>query len=100
MAGNDTAPTPNDQVERAFTEFLTPLNRSTPHQLDDNRFYRFIVVAHQSSSPWNDIDVEKRLAASHVPREIAKRFAERYRTGRALLLKKERMESGDEELVD
>jgi hypothetical protein len=96
----DIGPKPDDPTEAALWDFAFHLNALPPyHPSDVDRFYRFVVIAHQQESPWQDEDVKKRLLDFRIPIETALEFAKRYDIGQMVLLKWQRMERGDERPV-
>jgi len=87
---------PTNLVEAALWDFVHTLNALPPYHPDDeDKFYRFIVIAHQQGSLWQAEDVKKRLFDCRIPRETALEFAKRFDIGRNVLLKQQRMERGD-----
>ena len=96
QVGLNIGPKPNAPTEEALQFFVSCLNYSMPHPFDDDRFSRFIVVAHQQDSQWDEDEVRKYLTERYrLPDEMAKKYAAKYAVGRKALLKQKRMEIDD-----
>lgn len=96
---HDCGTKPDDPVEAALWTFATLANWTALHPEDDNRFYEFIVLAVQNKSQWQPGDVGDWLLERGLPKRLADSLAERFWIGRCALVKRERMHSGNDEVV-
>jgi hypothetical protein len=90
---------PSNPVKAALWRFAGAANKGNLHQTDDDRFYEFIVVASQSDSDWKPEQVKNKLRILGMPESCLDALTEKYRVGRCILLRKDRMESGNGEPV-
>ena len=71
--------------ESALRLFAAQANKSSLHPLDWERFYRFVVSAHQFRKAWSHTDVKHILEKLGFPTEMATELAEAYWHGRCSL---------------
>jgi hypothetical protein len=72
-------------VEHSLWRFALLANKSSVHPLDWNRFYQFIVYAHQRRIGWDASDVAQKLKAFGFSEPKAQYMAEAYWHARCAL---------------
>jgi len=72
-------------AEAALKVFAAQANKNSLHPLDWERFYRFIVSAHQFRKGWNHSDIRQLLEGYGFTSDKAKDLAEAYWHGRCSL---------------
>jgi hypothetical protein len=96
---NNCGPEPHDLVERALWCFANIANWGHLHPADDNRFYEFVVLALQDEKVWQREDVEGKLREYKLPERHIKSLGERFWAARCALVKRERMQSDNHDIV-
>jgi hypothetical protein len=80
---------PSDELygpaEAALRLFAVQANKSSLHPLDWERFYRFVVSAHQFRKGWNHSDVKRLLVEYGFTESRARDLSEAYWHGRCSL---------------
>lgn len=97
--GHDCGPKPVDPTELALWQFASLANWGNLHPEDDNRFYEFVVTSVESGGEWDSDAVQGKLRSYGLPEDLVGLLSNRYWAGRCALIKKQKMETGDNETV-
>lgn len=80
---NEFGPEPIDKTEHALWSFAKAANWSLPHPLDYDRFYTFVVLAHERGN-WSP-DKVRRILSDEVNFEIIENMVFRFEIGISVL---------------
>ena len=74
-----------ERTDSFYRSFVNLANKNVPHPLDRERFYHFIIAAHQGRTKLSHWDVLEMLIRDGFEEEDSKAFAEKYKIGRDVL---------------